>query len=299
MPRKRIGELLVERGIISVKQLEEGLTHHRSSRQRLGATLVQKGFLTEVELAKTLADALGLPWVDLAHVLPDWVAIQHLKPRFCEVNDLFPFAQETVRNRINLHVAMADPLNLAAVDEMEFTIGLKVVQHVAPLSAVRAAILRHYYKVRDSVPVSKGGTDDGKMTLIQRGGGGEMVVDTRTGSRPVPEKKVHGASITLDEEVITGEEVTEKREITARTALAQLIEEREAQRRAKRTQGMDKDFEYLFGATLEEDRIEKLERKFWALMRIMARKGMLTQKEFTEEMGAFEDDEAPPATPKP
>jgi hypothetical protein len=87
------------------------------------------------------------------------------------------------------------------------------------------------------------------------------------------------------------------REKTDRTALADLIREREEKKRQKRGQSEGKsrstgslgvldDLEYLIGGNLREepDRVEELERKFWALMRIMARKGLLTNEEFTREL---------------
>ncbi len=78
-------------------------------------------------------------------------------------------------------------------------------------------------------------------------------------------------------------------EVTERTALADLIKKREQQRAQRRAsaksglEGVAKDLAYLFGAGEESD-IEKLERKFWALMRLMARKGLITKEEFLEEL---------------
>jgi hypothetical protein len=78
------------------------------------------------------------------------------------------------------------------------------------------------------------------------------------------------------------------------SSLAELIRKREAEQRQKRgteaksragDSGVMDDLDYLFGGLREEpDRVEQLERKFWALMRIMARKGLLTNEEFTREL---------------
>jgi hypothetical protein len=99
-----------------------------------------------------------------------------------------------------------------------------------------------------------------------------------------------------DDDVIEGEEVSSG-EVSARTSLAELIRKREEQHRQKRSQGEGKsrpagnsdvldDLDSLLGGGLSEepDRVEQLERKFWALMRIMARKGLLTNEEFTREL---------------
>src|SRR5258708_29377352 len=109
MARKRIGELLLERGAITREQLEEGLAFHRQTRQRLGVALIQKGFLREAQLVAVLSDALGIPAVELRTVQPDWAAIHLLRPAFCEAHDLFPYALEVLRGRKNLLVAISDP----------------------------------------------------------------------------------------------------------------------------------------------------------------------------------------------
>src|SRR5689334_2533096 len=75
MGRKRIGELLLERGVISQHQLEEALMQQQLTRQRLGAILVQRGSLVEEQLVKVLGEALGIREVDLGGLKPEWAAI--------------------------------------------------------------------------------------------------------------------------------------------------------------------------------------------------------------------------------
>jgi hypothetical protein len=267
MARKRLGELLLERGVISVQQLEEGLFQHRQTRQRLGLTLIEKGFLTEDQLAKVLSEALAIPTIDLRSAAVDWSAVHMLRARFCEQHDLFPYGLDQAKGRKSLIVAMADPLNMPAIEEIEFTTGLKVTPRLSPLSQVRAAILRYYHKVT--------ATDPDKMEIVQRGGGS-------LNNAPPPE----------EEEVIVGEEVPPG-EVTERTALADLIKKREQQRAERRAgkktpsptpASLGKDLDYLFGNSGTENELESLERKFWALMRIMARKGMLSREEFQKEL---------------
>ncbi|PTL83078.1 general secretion pathway protein GspE [Vitiosangium sp. GDMCC 1.1324] len=278
MARKRIGELLLERGAITSAQLEAALQAQQRTHQRLGAALVSLGAITEKTLAHALSEALGVPVMDLAARTPDWSAIHLLRTRFCEQHELFPVALETVGGRRLLVVAMADPLDSAAVQEMEFTTGLKVSPRVAPLSAVRAAIQRYYHRPAPaSAPASP------------------------TPAQPsVPEVLEDDV-----EEIIVGEELPPG-ENTRRVSLEQLIQEREQQRRRKRDQtrptssastkragDISAELDSLFGDVLPAapaalDPVEELERKFWALMRIMARKGLLTKEEFTREL----DDES-------
>lgn len=293
MARKRIGELLLEQRAISVAQLEAGLAAHRKSGQRLGAALIALGAITEATLAGALSQALGLPQVDLAAITPEWAAVHLLRARFCEQHDLFPIALESAGGRRQLVVAMSDPLNVTAVEEIEFTTGLKVSTRVAALSAVRSAILRYYHKVPVAVATGVG-------TAAAAPAPRAPVAAKPPAMPPRPAAPVAKAAPPPeeeDEEVIVGEELPPG-ETTQRTSLAALIRDREEQRKQRRGQasapkakpaasggGVLDDLDYLFGQAREDpDRIEELERKFWALMRIMARKGLLSKEEFTREL---------------
>jgi hypothetical protein len=285
MARKRIGETLLERGAITPDQLEAALVAQRQGlQQRVGAILVSQGAITEPMLVQALSAALVIPVVDLSAVTPDWAAVHLVRARFCEQHELFPFALENVGGRRHLVVAMADPLNQTALEEVEFTTGLKVSPRVAALSAIRAAILRYYHKVAPT-PAPSAAKPAAPAPRPPR------AATQRTA--PPAQAKAAGDD---DEEVLIGEELPPA-EKTDRTSLADLIRKREEQHRQKRGQGgeaktrpaggsgvMD-DLDYLFGGLREEpDRVEQLERKFWALMRIMARKGLLTNEEFMREL---------------
>ena len=273
MARKRIGELLLERGAITAAQLEAALQAQQRTHQRLGAALVSLSAITEKTLAHALSEALGVPVIDLGSRPPDWGAIHLLRSRFCEQHDLFPVALESVGGRKLLVVAMADPLDTAGLQEMEFITGLKVSPRVAPLSAVRTAIQRYYHRPAPG---------------------------TAPASTPAPEPIPDALEDDI-EEIIVGEELPPG-ETTRRVSLEQLIQEREQERRRKRGQArpagtrpstgdVSAELDSLFGdaaAAEPVDRVEELERKFWALMRIMARKGLLTNEEFTREL----DDES-------
>jgi hypothetical protein len=293
MARKRIGEILLERGTITAEQLEAGLKTQRQTQQRLGATLVSQGAITEPMLVQALSEALEIPVVDLRTVSPDWAAVHLVRARFCEQHEMFPYALESVGGRRQLVVAMTDPLNHTAVEEVEFTTGLKVSPRVAALSGVRAAILKYYHKVTPGAAL--GASRPAPPPLPGPPARG-------TTQRPVaPARPSSAQAADDDEEVIIGEEVP-AREKTDRTVLADLIREREEKQRQKRGQSESKgrsaagsgvldDLEYLIGDLREEpDRVEELERKFWALMRVMARKGLLSKEEFTSELDDMDKD---------
>jgi hypothetical protein len=274
MARKRIGELLLERGAISTAQLDAALLAQQRTRQRLGATLVAQGAITEKTLAHALSEALGVPVMDLTGRAPDSSTLHLLRARFCEQHDLFPISVENVGGRRVLVVAMADPLDSAALQEMEFTTGMKVSPRVAPLSAVRACIQRDYHP---DVPART--TSSTGLPLADEDDVEEIIL----GQEEIT---------TEGDEIILGEEELPPGEMTRRVSLEQLIQERERKRRVTRRGPASGDvsaaLDSLFGEPQAQasavDPVEELERKFWALMRIMARKGLLTNEEFTREL---------------
>lgn len=249
MARKRIGELLVERGAITNEQLEAGLAAQKRTRLRLGATLIQQGVLTEVQLAQVLAHSMSLSTVDLNQVQVDWSAVHMLRSRFCENHELFPFAIDGkgTQNK-RLLVAMSDPLNRPAIEEIEFTTGMQVAPYVSTHSQVRAALLRYYHK-----GPSPGGAPRARP--------------------PVP--------IDEDPPMVVGEEI-----VSAGNPLPSSAGNQLPGPRAKRQgDSVSKDLDFLFGSQSEpESDVEKLERRFWALLRLMQRKGLLSREEFMQEL---------------
>ena len=243
MARKRLGELLLEKGAITQPQLDACLATQKQTYERLGVLLVQGGYVTEDLLASALSEALGISLVQLAEA-PDWSAVHMLRPRFCEQNDLFPYGLERGGDRKQLLVAMADPLNTPAIQEIEFTTGLTVGVRLATLSGIRAAILRYYHK-----------------------GQGEL---GRSKPKPPPPGKQGTVTVMVpafqpkddEPDIVVGEEISP----------------------AARKEGLKDDLAFLFGASKEPEPHEKLEKKFWALIRVMSRKGLITKDEFAREL---------------
>ncbi|MBS1148474.1 MAG: gspE3 [Myxococcaceae bacterium] len=236
MARKRLGELLLERGAVTQPQLDACLAAQKQTQQRLGVLLVQKGYLTEELLCSALSEALGIALVKLDQP-PDWSAVHMLRPRFCEQNDLFPYGLDRRGERKQLLVAMADPLNTPAIQQIEFTTGLTVGVRLAALSEIRGAILRYYHK---------GQGEPGRPAAAVKPGVVRVV------SAPVEEVG----------DIVLGEELPPE----ARKA------------------ALKDDLAFLFGTPVEAEAVEKLEKKFWALMRVLARKGLVTKEEFAREL---------------
>ncbi len=274
MARKKLGQILIERGIIDEDQLNSALAYQRHWGHRLGAALLAKGFVTEGTLCKVLGEELGIPVVDLSEVEPSWSALKLLQGTFCERHELIPLRLDDTRARKLLTVAMGDPLNVAAIEEIEFTTGARVRPVLAPLSQIHSAIRRYYYRAQTEIravpegPVKRSSSTDEEMVVVRPGG---------------KEERIHTAA---EPRAVSEDEIIELQDIvTERTEAAEVVRQREAVRRsAKRSQIKD-DLDFLYGVhTHESDRLEELERRFWRLMQLLARKGLLTKEEFLKEI---------------
>jgi type IV pilus assembly protein PilB len=142
---KRIGELLVEAGVLSQSQLEQALFAQRKDGRKLGQLLIELGLVTEVQLTQTLSRQLSVPWVSLYHV--DFSrSLLNLVPReIAEKYCLVPIFVRRVRKQgETLYVAMDDPTNEPAIGDVARASSLAVKPMIACPSDIRAAI-RVYY----------------------------------------------------------------------------------------------------------------------------------------------------------
>ncbi|MBU0983169.1 MAG: Flp pilus assembly complex ATPase component TadA [candidate division Zixibacteria bacterium] len=146
MVRKKIGDLLVERGHITVEQLQTALADQTSSDKRLGAILVDKGLVTEEQLIDTMAERLSIPRVSLTAMVIDPSVIQRLSVDMARRYTLIPIF--AIGNTLTL--AMADPLNFIAIDEIKYQTGCEIKRCVATISEITTAI-DEYYSVADSL----------------------------------------------------------------------------------------------------------------------------------------------------
>lgn len=142
MAVKKIGELLVESGLISDAQLKEALKEGKQKKaDRLGSILVNKGFCAEIDIAQTLSFQLKIPFVDISAATVDPEAVKLIDEKLAIKHLIVPLYLE---GRV-LKLAMADPLNLGAIDDIRFSSSLQIQPCVATLSDVNAAIKRYYH----------------------------------------------------------------------------------------------------------------------------------------------------------
>lgn len=134
--RERLGELLVKSGLIDGEQLEVALEHQRQFGGKIGQVLVEQLIVSEEQLADTLADQKGLERVSLANYPIDRDVVAIIPERVARRRLVVPLKHEDGF----IVVAVADPLDLEAIDEVELRSGLKAHVVVATESQIHYAI---------------------------------------------------------------------------------------------------------------------------------------------------------------
>jgi type IV pilus assembly protein PilB len=138
--RKKIGECLIQAGLITEDDLQVALAEHKRSGERIGAVLVRLNLATEKQITKALAYQLGFPYVSLADAPPDPAAIV-LIPKEVALKRIC-VAVNLEKNLLT--VAMSDPLLFSLVQDLEFQTGYRIKQVVSTRSDIVEAIENGY-----------------------------------------------------------------------------------------------------------------------------------------------------------
>lgn len=141
--RRRLGDLLIEAGLISETQLKAALNEQRKWGGRLGRTVVEMGFVTETAIGTVLAQQLELPSIDLdTEPLPE-TAATWLRLDLCERYGVIPVGINHGTRTLDL--ATSDPTNVEHLQALEFATNMKVQPVVATASAIERAIRKYYF----------------------------------------------------------------------------------------------------------------------------------------------------------
>ncbi|MBE0577362.1 MAG: type IV-A pilus assembly ATPase PilB [Desulfuromonadales bacterium] len=140
MAVNRLGELLVRNKLIDEKQLAKGLEEQKNGDGRLGASLVKLGYLKEEDLAAFLSRQYGVPSINLNEFEIDESVIKLISTEVVQKYQLIPVN----RAGSTLIVAMADPSNIFAIDDIKFMTGYNVEIVVAAEASIKLAIDKYY-----------------------------------------------------------------------------------------------------------------------------------------------------------
>jgi type IV pilus assembly protein PilB len=136
----KLGELLVSSGAISPDQLQAGLTAQKKEGGRIGSNLVKLGFVTEEKLTELLSKHFGVPSVNLDRVEVDESIIKIIPADVARKYTIVPISKAGAK----LTIAMLDPTNVFAMDDIKFMTGYNVEPVVAAETPLRGAIERYY-----------------------------------------------------------------------------------------------------------------------------------------------------------
>ena len=181
--KKKLGEVLVEAGVISPGQLEETLAIQKKTRRRLGQVMIELGYVDEDELASLLSKQLKIPIIQLDGI--------DISPRALDIVD-----GDRAREKLILPVeltgkdlvlAMANPLDWPTIQDLEFSKGVSISVRIASESAVNRAINRHYGAYNEDIDIAYGlaeFSDFDYAKLVSEDGGASLDTITRISESP-------------------------------------------------------------------------------------------------------------------
>src|SRR6187431_2107905 len=138
----RIGELLLKEKRISAEQLQEALNYQRTNGGKLGANLVKLGYVKDDEITALLSKQYGVPSIALGQFDVDATVVKLVPAETAQKYQIIPLS----RSGATLTIAMTDPTNVFAMDDIKFMTGYNVEPVVASETAVVEAINRYYGK---------------------------------------------------------------------------------------------------------------------------------------------------------
>lgn len=136
----RLGAMLVSSGLITEDQLQKALVTQKNEGGRLGTILVKMGFAQEDKLMTFLSKQYGVPYVDLSKFAINAAVIKHIPAEVAQKYRIMPIN----RAGSTITIAMVDPSNIFAIDDIKFMTGYNVEAVVATEGAIVEAIKKYY-----------------------------------------------------------------------------------------------------------------------------------------------------------
>ena len=137
---KHLGELLIERGVINQEQLALAISYQQQKGGLIGEVLVELKFATEEDIAQALTCQYGFPYLPLANYEIDSEVLNSVPQKVCRQFCLVPI--DKIGKSLTL--AMANPLNIQAIEDVELITGCTVQTFVSTSSDIRSCIAKYY-----------------------------------------------------------------------------------------------------------------------------------------------------------
>ena len=143
MPVK-LGELLLKENMVTPQQLQEALSHQKMNGGKLGKAFVTLGYVKDEEITSLLSRQYGVPSINLDHFEIDPAIIKIIPAETARKYQILPLS----RSGATLTIAMADPTNVFAMDDIKFMTGYNVEPVVASETSLEDAIEKYYGSTR-------------------------------------------------------------------------------------------------------------------------------------------------------
>src|SRR5574341_2396016 len=160
MPVK-LGELLLKENMVTPQQLQEALTHQKMNGGKLGKAFVSLGYVRDEEITSLLSRQYGVPSINLDHFEVDPAIVKIIPAETARKYQIIPLS----RSGATLTIAMADPTNVFAMDDIKFMTGYNVEPVVASETSVLESINKYYGAAKGAGDKPKSGGP-----VVQAGG---------------------------------------------------------------------------------------------------------------------------------
>lgn len=160
---ERLGLLLVRAGIITERQLNDALEVHKATGSPLGRVLVDLGYASQGAILSVMARQIGIPYIDFSQQKPDPAAVAVVPKELANRYTLMPVAFDEDGR---LLVAMADPHNVLALDDLRIITGYEIKPGISTKDDILAAI-NEYYRVAEHIDVDAGAAEEEEVDLSQ------------------------------------------------------------------------------------------------------------------------------------
>jgi type IV pilus assembly protein PilB len=190
MPVK-LGELLLKENMVTPQQLQEALTHQKMNGGKLGKAFVSLGYVRDEEITSLLSRQYGVPSINLDHFEVDPAIIKIIPAETSRKYQILPLS----RSGATLTIAMADPTNVFAMDDIKFMTGYNVEPVVASETSLDDAIEKYYGSTR-SLQL--------KSDVGGYGGGGMGAAGLKLGDAPTLREMMDGPSLSFDDMASVG-----------------------------------------------------------------------------------------------
>jgi type IV pilus assembly protein PilB len=188
--KKKLGEVLRERGHISAGDLSKIITEQQGKVMRLGELMLERSLVTREELASALEAVTAIPYINCAELTPE-AEVLHLIPRHLAIRGcVFPIRREGKK----LVVAMAEPQNIGLCDELRFTAGSNISPRLGFREEIFAAIEKFY---GGKVTAEEGASSEPAATTAELPDPGQLMEFISTSSRQANRDAIQEAQAEL------------------------------------------------------------------------------------------------------